>query len=245
MKKYVLTSILSLACCIVFAQQRFTIKVEAGEDINSLISNSRYLFPAFRTGTVVFDDNTTAKAQLNYDMVMGEMQYQDASGKVMALANPAEISSILFTDREFIYTKRGYVEVLTYFDNKALLLHRRIKAENEKPTGAYGMASDVSAVEKSNTILTTTQRDVSNLDMMVVETSGATLGGERVTFTTIQTVYLQSDKSLYAGGSEANFQKVFGKSTKSAIRDYIKSNSLNLKKPTDLIQLFNYLVDNR
>ena len=242
MKKHVLHSILCLFCCIAVAQERFTVKVNAGEDVNSLISNSRYLFPEFKAGTVVFTDNATSKAPLNYDMIMGEMHYVNASGKVMALSDVANISSILFADREFIYTPKGYTEVLTYSGNKALLLHRRIKAEQEKPTGAYGMSSDVSAVESSNAILSTSQRDANN-SALVAENVGVALGGGNVTFTLLQTLYLYDGTNLLANASEANFQKIFGKDKKSAIRDYIKKNKINQKKPTDLIQLFNYLAN--
>ena len=233
MKKFLIPCITAFFCFSALAQERFTIQMQPGEDINSLVTHSKYVFPEFRTGTVLYTDNTTTKAQMNYDMTTGEMHFSDGAGKMMAITNPTEITSILFEDREFIYSSKGYLEVLTYYNDKALLLHRRINAVKDKPTGGYGMASNVSAVERSTGMVATGDLTYT----MEIQETGS------VSLTMIQTVYLQSGKSVYAKGSEKNFLQLFGKDKKTAIRDYVTTNRLNLKIPTDLIQLFNYCVE--
>ena len=234
MKKCLFLSFLFIFCQMVFAQERFTITVKDNEDINSLMSNSRYVFPEFRTGKVIFNDFSTTNARLNYNMLTQEMQYVDAQNRILALVNPAEIASIQIDGREFVYTPRGYAEVLAYAGNKALLLHRRVKVANEKPTGAYGTPSDVSAVERN-----TTYRFAYDGLSSVTD-----LGGEqRINLTVSQTIYLISGKTMYTPPSERNFSRLFGGDTRK-IQNYVKSNKLDLKKPTDLIEVFNYLADN-
>ena len=236
MKKTILIHILSFCTITLLGQERFSIQLRSGEDLNTKVVNNRYLFPEFTAGTVVFAESAT-KVPMNYDMIMDEMHYTDARGQVKALTNnPAEIVSIIIGEREFVHLQYGYAEVLAYFDNKALLIRRKIKTETEKPTGAYGTVSDISAVERSTAILGAAITGGENF----TELSGA----RNITFNVTQTIYLQSGKSTYTGGSESNFLKVFGNNKKSMIRDYVKNRNLDLKKPTDLVELFNYLVDN-
>ena len=238
MKKTILICILSFSCVVLFGQERFTIQASTNEDINALVSNSKYVFPEFKGGTVIFSDRTVTRAQMNYNMLTQEMQFVDAQERIMALANPAEIASIQIDGREFVYTSRGYAEVLAYAGTRALLLHRRIKAENEKPSGAYGTVSDVSAVQRQTTFSTGTAIG-SPVDEVVTDLSG----GIKVNLTVTQAIYLQSGHKLFAGNSEKNFARLFGGNIKT-IRNYTTANKLNLKKPTDLILLFNYCADN-
>jgi len=238
-----LICVLSVCNIILLGQERFSIQLHSEEDINSKVANNRYLFSEFTSGTVIFTDNTATKADINYDIIMDEMHFTDAKGEVKALANnPADIVSIHIDGREFIHLRYGYAEVLAYSGNKALLISRRIKAETDKPTGAYGTASEVSAVERSSVIF----GEVGTVGANSVKSDAVTVLSEtkNITFNIQQTIYLQSNKYTYTGGNESNFIKVFGKNKKSMIHDYIKGHKLDLRKPTDLLELFNYLADN-
>jgi len=234
MRKILLIVFLGVFCCKISAQERYTILVESPEDIDSKVTNHQYLFPEFTIGTIVFTDNSATRAPLNYDMIMDQIHFTDGSGQVKKMTNDKnEIASIQIGGREFVYSRNGFAEVLTYYNDKALLICRRIKAEHEKATGAYGMASDVSAVEQSAAMLSSVGSGGENVGLS---------NNSSVTFSIIQSIYLQSDKGLFSGGSEKNFVRIFGGNAKS-IHDYVQNKGLNLKKPSDLIELFNFCAN--
>ncbi|MCL2738921.1 MAG: hypothetical protein FWE30_05690 [Bacteroidales bacterium] len=217
-----------------FAQDRFSLQLGPGEDINTSTPRSRYVFPEFRVGTVVLRDGATVSAQMNYDMLREDMLYIDSIGIMRPLPyDPAKVLKITFENREFVYFQTGYAEVLAYSGNKALLMRRMIAIEMNQSGGAYGSVLMSSSMDPNI-----------RADLEAIR-ERASAGGDRLSIVMHTTIYLRSDRSMFIGGNRANFEKMFGNNHKAMIRDYVRNNKLNLKTPTDVVALFDYLADNQ
>ncbi len=207
---------------IVFSQSPITTKANDGDDANVLLSFGRFLFPDFQKATF-FGINGNGQAMMNYNLLTDEMMFVDAAGDTLVLSNPKDINIISFGKRNFKYTSKGYLEIVANEGEKALLVSRRIKTENVKQYGGYGIATGTSSIENINSLSSSTEKlNVS----------------QEITYAVKNTFYLQSGKSILAA-TEKNFKKVFPKNKKT-IDGYIEEQKLHLKRETDIINLFNY-----
>jgi hypothetical protein len=230
MKKYLLTIIVIAASYpALLAQNRITTNVRSGQNMNDVLSNSRFLFSEFQDA-LVLSKKGTGKAKMNYDMFAGAMMFIDPNGDTLAVLNPGEIRAIRFGRQEFIHTAKEYVEVLATAGVVSLTVSRRIKPATVKQYGAYGMTTSSAAID--------------NLSVMTDKTTpdGLTINKE-ITYAVIQLFYLHDGKSLRPA-TEKNFQKLFNKS-KEVVNAYVKEQDLDLKKEEDVIRLFNFCAQDK
>src|SRR5436305_8078222 len=85
--------------------------VKAGEDIKESLPDSiKFLYPQFTSGLVYFKDGKISKAQLNYNLLVEEMQFID-NGNDTAIANEATIKFIAIDTDAFYYDK-AYLQTI-------------------------------------------------------------------------------------------------------------------------------------
>jgi len=210
------------------AQEKTSITIVAGEDVNKVLSTSCFLFYDYQDATF-YSKKGMGKVKMNYNMLTGDMMFIN-EGDTLALSNPQDIISITIGKQEFIYKSKNYLEILQEIDNKMLLVQRRIKPTVVKQTGAYGVTTASASIHNASGLQTTTS----------VYGDSKLNTTKQVVYEVVYTFYLQINNSLYTGATEKNFQKIFGANQKERISNYIKENKLNLKKEEDIIQLFNF-----
>jgi len=80
----------------VSAQKNKRYTVNPGQKIFEVIPQSDiYKYPEFTVGMVLIKDGTFASAKLNYNGLLGEMQFIDPRGDTLSLADEKNISSYL------------------------------------------------------------------------------------------------------------------------------------------------------
>ncbi|MDR1197751.1 MAG: hypothetical protein LBK94_01890 [Prevotellaceae bacterium] len=130
MKKIILPAVLLLLICSICTAQE-KVKVENvninEEDIlDALPRNAVYIFPDFIKGKVFFDNGATSTAELNYNTLLGEMQFLDKDGNILSLANPQDVTYITIDKKVFYYvTDKAFAELLVNSDNVKLCSKRR------------------------------------------------------------------------------------------------------------------------
>jgi hypothetical protein len=226
MKTYLLIiTFIAASYPAIFAQNKITTNVHSGQDVNDILSNSRFLFPEFQDA-LVLSKKGTSKAKMNYNMLTGSMMFIGQDGDTLILSNPGEIRAIRFGRQEFIHAAKEYVEILATAGVAGLAVSRRIKPATVKQYGAYGMTTSTAAIDNLNVVADKATPD------------GLTINKE-ITYAVIQIFYLHDGKSLRPATGK-NFEKIFGKHKKEQISAYIKEYNLDLKKEEDLIKLFNF-----
>jgi hypothetical protein len=210
------------------AQEAQTIKIDKDTDIAGFFGESRWLFPAFETGTVFLRQNRT-QATLNYDLLTEQVFFIDAKKDTLALQNINDVVIIQVDKHYFKYYNKAFVEVVHRRGLNELWLRRQIKKTDTQKTGAYGLPSATSAVTNINAI------NAGNRFRDIEVTEWAKYA-RRVTF------YLTNEAGKTRGANKSGFTKAFPKK-KQQIEMYIKAQPIDFENLTDLKRLFDFCVN--
>lgn len=88
------------------AQQKKTVMLKAGSNVMEILSPSDlYYYPDFTDGKVYFKDGTKSSGKLNFNTLLNEIQFIDANGATVALADEKSIGFVAIKDDLFIMIK--------------------------------------------------------------------------------------------------------------------------------------------
>ena len=136
----------------VSAQNRQILEATSGEDLSGKVSNQmQYIFPEFTNGEV-FYRGYKGSGMLNYNMLLGEMQFLE-NDQVMALANVKDVVVLNIGNRRFYpFNDKEFTEELTSTGKYQLRVRRRGNVAQHSKKGAYGMDSSTSAITSYSSI---------------------------------------------------------------------------------------------
>jgi len=145
MKTYLFLFMLLLPGWI-FAQERQIIEANSSEDLAGKVSNNmQYLFPEFTDGQVFMKKSFVSTGKLNYNMLIGEMQFLE-NDDVMAL-DTRDIDVVNINDRLFFpYKGNEFSEELLSTDVSKLRVRRKGNLAPYAKKGAYGTTSSTSSI---------------------------------------------------------------------------------------------------
>ena len=222
MKKYYLFLLTICIFNITHAQVYRKKTMHAGETIASA---STYLFPAFTNAIVKLKNGGMLNSNMNFNLLICEMQFIDPGNDTLVLSKPEEIDSIIFDSNVFFFNK-GYYQIIALSDSFKLVLLRRASYEPVK-IGALGLPNHSGAGMQSFTSINTyagSKKLVINEDIDI----------------TSETVYfLISNNKEMIKVNKAGFIKIFP-SKKADIQTYLKENKTDFNKETDIKRLFAY-----
>ncbi|HCN83649.1 MAG TPA: hypothetical protein DIT07_08515, partial [Sphingobacteriaceae bacterium] len=218
-----------LSTTIGLAQTTETRRVLAGEDVAKFLSeNGLFRFSTFSAGTYAMKNGSTAPALLNYNLLLGEMQYISPQKEVLSIANPQDFSFFKVNDVTF-YFRDGYKEIIKDYGTYKLAVGIEIVLTSEKTT-AYGSPAGAT----KTTTLSSFQGLGGNYNGGYSELKPI----ENSVITKKTTYYILDNKNSADVASKKNIQKIFG--SNALVADYLKSNSVNFNKREDLIKLLDF-----
>ena len=129
------------------AQKREVVNTESGEDISKKVSTQiQYLFPEFTDGDVFYRGLPKSSGKLNYNMLVGEMQFVDNNNKILALANVQNVIVVKIEGRKFLpYKNNEFAEELMTTAKCQLMVRYRGNVAQHSKKGAYGTYSSTSS----------------------------------------------------------------------------------------------------
>jgi len=207
------------------AQTITTITIKSGEDFTAVFKQM-YRFPQFTYGKVYFMNKDSATGRLNYNLLMGKMQFIDKKGDTLVLSdnNPIRLVAI---DTNLFYCNTGEcVELIAGLPSAELVVSHHLKFADEQKVGAYGLPTSSQSIENTNSFKT---NDYSlRLDKDLI-------------FTKETSYYLIDVNRHFMAVTEKNLKKLFPKQ-KDVIENYVKENQVSFKSESDLKNLFSYLA---
>ena len=229
MKRFFLVNTLLLVTIYtVSAQTVQTTRVRAGEDVSKAISDyGTYRFPAFTEGVIFLKNGAASRQKLNYNFLVGEMQFISSNGDTLAIANSDEVKFISISDTVFYYNK-AYMEQLANYDTLHLAVQRNIKIDYEK-IGAYGQANPTSAIDNNQSFF-----DGPNTYHLTISQDAV------INNTTTYYFFYKNEPAVIA--TKANFLKIFP-GDKTRISEFIKGNNIDFKKVKDIEKLLTFYVN--
>ena len=135
-----------------FAQPGKTYTIKPGENIIKVISvNEIFKYPSFVIGTVIFKDGRNVRSRLNYNSLIGQIQFIDLKGDTLSLAEEETVRYIVIGTDSFCYDK-GYIELI--IDGSPIRLGKKVLfKEFEQKPGSYGLSSGTTAAVNLSSIL--------------------------------------------------------------------------------------------
>jgi hypothetical protein len=152
MKKYLFLILLLPGW--VFAQNRQIVETASGDDLSGKVSTTmQYLFPEFSIGEVYFFNAPKGSGMLNYNMLVGEMQFMD-NNEVLGIANVKDVAMVNINNRRFYpFNNRGeFTEELFSTDQLQLRIRRKGNVAPFAKKGAYGTSSSTSSITSYSSV---------------------------------------------------------------------------------------------
>ncbi|MEI9946128.1 MAG: hypothetical protein WDN26_18135 [Chitinophagaceae bacterium] len=221
---FLFCSILLSAVCS--AQQNAgTYTIKAGENIFDVIpSKEIFQYPDFIQGTVVFKNGTATGGKLNYNSLIAAIQFIDAKGDTLSLANEETVNYIQVS-RDTFYYNEGYLRLLA--GNASIKLAERVFFQEfvQKP-GSYGLSTATTATNTISSIIDKRAIDLNTSQEVVLVKSK---------------VFLIAGKfNDFVIADKKNILKMF-KRQQDKIKEYFDKNAIEFNKEDDLIKVTNFL----
>lgn len=226
-KNYFFLLCLAFFCVSVNAQtstQRIYIK--GGNTAWENFMKEIFMYPAFETGLVEYKNGKQFKSTLNYNKVLGTVQFIDEKGDTLAMNNEENISSVTIGNDVFRFEPECLLTLKA--EEKASLYKREIvRIADKLKTGGYGIPNStgtIQSIDRLDTRLTYNQVDLN----------------ESLLISKVTTFYIENQKGERLPASKKNILTLYWKD-EDAIKAYIKSKNLDLAREGDLVSLTDFI----
>ncbi len=227
--KHITAMVLILVPYCVNAQNREVVQAVSGEDLAKKVSyHIQYLFPEFTDGNVYYTGQPRGAGKMNYNMLLGEMQFIDTDRTVYSLSNVQDVIMVTIDNHKFYpFNDKEFVEELLTTDKIQLQVRRKGKTIPRSKEGAYGIQTSTSSVTTYNSV---------NLND---QTHQLTVK-ENVMITVDNFYYLVSvNNKRILVKNQKTFTKLFPLN-KAQIETYIKEHNIRFDDENDLKNLVEY-----
>ena len=225
--KLLLVGIILLIAFFGYSQKTVTYIIKPGAFIRDVIPATEiFKYPVFTAGTVTFKDGRSIKGTLNYNMVIGTVQFIDANSDTLSLANEETIQRVEINN-DLYYFSRGYFRVVD--SSKGMTISERVYFKNfSEKESSYGISSSTAASDNFGSIL---ERRAYNL--IAAEEMKLVKQTEYAIFDQAGTMIYPDKKKLL---------KIFP-DNKTAVSNYLTKNSANPDKKEELYKLRAFLTE--
>ena len=111
----------------------------------------QYVFPEFTAGEV-FYKGRNGSGKLNYNMLLGEMQFVEKD-QILSLANVKDVVMVNINNRKFYpFNDKEFTEELLTTGKNNLRVRYRGNAAQHSKKGAYGTSSSTSSITSYSSI---------------------------------------------------------------------------------------------
>lgn len=201
--------------------------VKAGESIEEALGDSViYRYAQFMPGIVYYNDGKASRGYLNFNRIIGEMQFLAPGKDTLSVANETSIKYITIQTDTFYFDK-VYIELI--HSNAAAKLGRLeiIKLTDFKKEGAFGQMISTSSIDALNSFYTGSQT------YKLTQKSIVTLSKKTIFF-------IGNNDNDFVPAAKKNITKMFSKKS-STLESFIKENKIGFSKEDDLLKLVDFL----
>jgi len=229
MKKLIILFL--LFSMFISAQDKVILDVVSGENLNNRVaSDMQYVFQKFTKGEVHFDNGRKNSSMLNYNMLLGEMQFVD-NETVLSLATLKDIQMIIINDRKFFpYNNSEFCEELYTTGDVRLCVKRNARPLEQSKPGAMGIETST----RSSTTFSSLDNDSGVRSDLEVQ--------RKILVSVKDTYYLMNKGKYYQIKNQKSFTKLFPTQS-SKIESYVIEHNTNFKNEDDLEALIAYCSD--
>ncbi|MEO7982800.1 MAG: hypothetical protein ABI688_01840 [Bacteroidota bacterium] len=207
------------------AQEKKRFTINPGETVMQAIPRQDiFRYPGFKLADVSFKDGRGGQATLNYNSVYGEMQFLDANGDTVSIADENSIRWIAVGVDTF-YFQEGWLEQLAHNMNSKLAKKKLIQLSNRDKNAGMGVSGFAT---ETNTKSTASQQ---TRDIIAKET---------LTYTEYDSYYFGDHFNKFFPANKKNLLNIYRKQ-QGKVEQYLQDNKIDFTVEADLEKLFVYL----
>lgn len=216
--------LLAGAACLQ-AQTVKTYKVKPGErvDYALLKENGLYQYPQFADAQVALKNGTSGTVRMNYNLLLGEMQFINGKGDTLSLDKENEVASIVIAKDTFVFSD-GYVQLLdgtrVRFGKKTML-----KIANRQRIGGMGEVTD------GNTMYSTMYSKYGVKDLVTPEA---------ITFYAVSSYFIGDRFDRFKPLNRKSLHSFYARQDKE-VEAYLQANPVNFNQEADVLRLMAFL----
>ncbi len=223
---------LTLLCCLHLndscGQVIKKYKINPGEKIMEVIPfHETYTYHEFLPGKVYLKNNTVSLVQLNYNTILGEMQFIDPKGDTLSLADEKMIMLIVVNNDTF-YFDNVYLRLIEDEGKIKLANSQYCEIINKEKMGEFGQPGRGSI----ETFTTMSSNSSFSLKDLVVN--------EVITIAKKSYYYISDGSNNYKVATKKNLLEMFPKS-ETEIKAYLKENKVDFYNEKDMKKLVLFL----
>jgi hypothetical protein len=206
------------------AQDNKTIVVKAGTKVLDYFPvHERYRYQEFIQGQVVFKNGKSNNLKLNYNILLGEMEFIQSSD-TLYIAKKKDIRFVVAQDT--FYYDNAYIEVISGGQIK-VGLNQYVKLKDVLKKGAYGTTSRSASIDTYNS-------------MSAHGMSFDLIPNEDIELQKTLEFYLSTPSGGFVQFNKKNVIQLFPERADN-IKAYIKSNKVDFDSRDDLLRFAEYL----
>ena len=212
--------------------QDSTIFIAAGQDVSEVLTPQKiFRYPQFINGEILFRDGSTSHALLNYNCLIGEIEFISPKKDTLAIAKEQmlNIKKVIIDTNTFFYNRR-YMELVMENGVGKLLKSEMFDVVKREKIGGYNQPATTSAIESDETFTGTYGIPELNLKIR-----------ENITLALKTNYFFGNDYDLVLPANKKNIYKAYH-AKKDLIDKYLKDNAVDYKNPGDLKKLLAYLA---
>jgi hypothetical protein len=226
MKARLLFLIVFISFSNLWAQDSTIVVIKTGNTIQEVLKNKIYLNPEYIMGTVLFRDNSRAKAKMNYNSLYDQMLFIDQKGDTLAVKDEKEIQYVVLNTDTFYY-KEGYKKVVETNGSVTIAEKSVWEVSDIRKIGSHNRASNTYQVDSYHAIA-----DYVGLINLILN--------QDVIMRKKPVFYLGDKYGRLVPATKKNLLFLFPKQ-EDRIADYLKENKINFSSREDLVRLTRFL----
>lgn len=184
----------------------------------------QYLYPDFSKAVVKMKNGQTRTAEMNYNMLTGNMVYKQ-EGKLYDLLNTEMIDTVVLYNSRFVRFGKAFYEVVVTEPLSLFIHHKGDLVPAGKPAG-YGGTSQTSSVTSLSGI--STGVGYYNLELppdVIVKV-------DRI-------FWIRRNNEMFSFINKNQFLKIFP-DKEGDLKEYMKKNRIKMESKVDLVKLMDY-----
>lgn len=217
-------ALLSISLSAQTSTQRIYIK--GGNSAWENFMKEIYRYNSFEEGIVEYKDGKRYKSSMNYNKVLGTIQFIDEKGDTLSISNEENIKSVSIGSDMFIFQPAC---LLTLKSGEKATLYKRetVRIADKLKTGGYGIPNTAGTIESIDRLDTRVSYNQVDLN-------------ESLLISKVTTFYVENQKGELLAASKKNILSLYPKYDQD-IKNYIKSKSLDLTNEDQLITLAEFI----
>jgi hypothetical protein len=230
MKRHALLLLVATALVFTsFAQKSVErIEIQGGSRAWENFFKEIYRYENFQPGIVQYKNGKQYKGTLNYNKVLGTIQFIDENGDTLAMNNEQDVSAVHIGEDEFYYILPDCLEKITDVGKLKLVKNERIRIADKQKVGGLGIPNSTGTIESIDRI--DTRIDYNQIDI-----------NEKLLLNKTTRFFIETEKKELIPASKKNILSLFPKQ-EDAIKAYIKSHQIDFTREDHLADLTGYLA---